>query len=145
MLRRVGAVLLGAVTYREFSAFWPTQDREALVNRLPKHVLSSTLESAPWGDLTPAVVERGDAVDVARRVAQQYVGDVVVWGSLTLARCLLEAGLVAELWLRIAPVTLGSGRAFFPDRDVPMRLVESGAHPGGWGSARYVLPGCRQY
>jgi dihydrofolate reductase len=139
--RAVDAALLGAVTYREFSAFWPTQDPQALVNWLPKHVVSNTLRAAPWGDLHPATVERGHGVDIARRVADQYAGDVIVWGSLTLARCLLQAGLVAELWLRIAPVTIGSGRTLTPDRDVRLLLAGSGAHPGGWGSARYKVLG----
>ena len=55
----VSAVLLGARTYREFSDYWPDQRPEADVNRLPKHVLSRGLSSAPWGELPPAMVERG--------------------------------------------------------------------------------------
>lgn len=136
----VDAVLLGSVTYREFSAFWPGESASAAVNRLPKHVLSCTLTEAPWGSLAPATVERGDAADVATRVDRQYAGNVVVWGSLTLARSLLDAGLVAEIWLRIVPVMIGSGRTFAPDRDVRLRLAGCGTDPGGWAFARYLVP-----
>jgi dihydrofolate reductase len=136
----VAAVLLGAQTYREFSAYWPTQDPALHVNRLPKHVLSTSLADAPWGDgFPPAVVERGDPVEVARAVERRYGGDVIVWGSLTVAEALLAAGAVDELWLRIVPVAVGKGRAFWPDADIELASAEVQAHPGGWVTSRYVL------
>jgi dihydrofolate reductase len=136
-MRRVSAVLLGARTYEEFSAYWPGQDPDADVNRLPKHVLSSSLRSAPWGALPPAVVERGSAADVARRLCDSYDGDVVVWGSLSVARDLLQQDAVDEIWLRVVPVLLGSGRGFSPERDVALAAAEVTAHPGGWTTVRY--------
>ncbi len=62
MLERVDAILLGANTYRMFSAYWPTADESTdagagPIHALPKHVVSSTLESAPCcpaGGLGPA-------------------------------------------------------------------------------------------
>lgn len=138
-MSHVAAVLLGAQTYREFSDFWPTQDSALYVNTIPKHVLSSTLESAPWGGLTPAVVERGDAADVALRLERDYGGDVIVWGSITLAHALLDAAVVDEVWLRIVPVALGAGRSFWPARDIDIATAETKAHPGGWTTARYTL------
>jgi hypothetical protein len=73
-MSRVRSVLLGAKTYREFSAHWPTQAPTLDVNRLPKHVLSRTIERAPWGDgeFPPATVEHGDAADVALGLEQRY-------------------------------------------------------------------------
>ena len=41
---------------------------------------------------------------------------IVVWGSLTLADALFEAGLVDELRLRVVPVLIGEGRSFTPRR-----------------------------
>ncbi len=80
-MTQVSAVLLGATTYREFSDYWPGQSPAASVNRLPKHVLSNNLAIAPWGDLQPATVERGDAATVTRRLAGQYPGDIIVVGK----------------------------------------------------------------
>ncbi|HEY0387540.1 MAG TPA: dihydrofolate reductase family protein [Gaiellales bacterium] len=138
-MARVAAVLLGTRTYREFSDYWPTQDPALPVNRLPKHVLSTTLDDAPWGALEPATVERGDAVEVARNLERHHGGDLIVWGSLTLARALLAAGAVEEVWLRIVPTALGTGRTFWPERDIEFRGVETVQHPGGWTTARLRL------
>jgi dihydrofolate reductase len=135
----VEAVLLGARTYREFSAYWPTQDPTLHVNRLPKHVLSATLEEAPWGDMPAATVERGDAVEVARSLESQYGGDIIIWGSLTVAEALLAGGVVDQVWLRVVPVTIGTGRSFWPAADLNVRLVETQSHPGGWATARYEV------
>jgi dihydrofolate reductase len=138
-MARVSAVLLGAQTYLEFSAYWPSQRPDADVNRLPKHVLSRSLSSAPWGELPPATVERGTAAEVTRRLAERYDGDVIVWGSLSLTRELLQLGLVDEIWLRVVPVALGCGRRFFPAQDIPFASAEVAAHPGGWATVRYEL------
>ena len=135
----VAAVLLGAETYREFSAYWPTQDPTLHVNSLPKHVLSATLEEAPWGDMPAATIERGDAVAVARALEQHCRGDIIVWGSLTLAEALLAGGVVDEVWLRVVPVTIGVGRSFWPAADLDVRLVETQRHPEGWATARYEI------
>lgn len=137
-LRTCEAILLGAQTYRLFAQFWPTesaaQQRLAgFINTTPKHVVSSTLEAAPWGEHPPAVLERGDGVDVARRLTQGYAGDVVVWGSLTLGASLLEAGAVDELRLRVVPTLLGAGRRL-TTRALPLQtwhLKSAVAYPAG--------------
>lgn len=137
---RVAAVLLGSQTYREFSEYWPTQDPVLPVNRLPKHVLSNSLESAPWGAKAPARVERGsDAATVARRLEKKYGGDVIVWGSLAVAEALLAARAVDELWLRVVPVAIGVGRTFWPPQDIELRDAEILDNGSGWGRARYQL------
>jgi len=140
-MSRVRSVLLGAKTYREFSAHWPTQAPTLDVNRLPKHVLSRTIERAPWGDgeFPPATVEHGDAADVALGLEQRYGGDVIVWGSLTVARALLSAGAVDEVWLRVVPVAVGGGRTFWPQHDVEFSALETKVHPGGWTTTRCQL------
>jgi dihydrofolate reductase len=138
-MSRVSAVLLGAQTYREFRDYWPAQDPASAVNRLPKHVASRTLVAAPWGDLPPAELERDDPASVVRRLEQRYDGDLIVWGSLTLAASLFDAGLVDELWLRVVPKALGGGRGFLPDRDIVFSDVEMVGHVGGWSTVRYVV------
>jgi dihydrofolate reductase len=136
---RVSAVLLGARTYAEFAAHWPDQDPGLPVNSLPKHVLSRSLDEAPWGGMAPAVVESGDVVEVARRLAERYGGDLIVWGSLSVAEQLFAAGEVDELWLRVVPVAIGQGRSVFPPQDVALRSAEVAAHPEGWVTVRYEV------
>jgi dihydrofolate reductase len=53
-LETVGAIVLGASTYRMFSGYWPTPRAEGelvapKINSLPKYVFSRSLNSAPWG------------------------------------------------------------------------------------------------
>ncbi len=115
LLAHVDAILLGRVTYELFEAYWPsrTETDEPVagpINRLPKHVVTHTLAKAPWGQWSSAIVESGEPRDTARRLAAQYAGDIVVWGSLTLAGALLQAGLVDELRLRVVPALIGQGR-----------------------------------
>jgi dihydrofolate reductase len=119
MLRDVGAIVLGANTYRMFAAYWPQADPAvepvaAPIRDLPKFVVSSTLAAAPWGEDQAATLLRGDGVAAVRGLRGRIEGDLIVWGSLTLADALLQAGEVDVLRLRIVPVLLGRGRSFAP-------------------------------
>ena len=119
MLGSVGAIVLGARTYRMFADYWPQADPQiepvaAPIRDLPKFVVSSTLAQAPWGQDQVATVLRGDGVTAVRGLRGRIDGDLVVWGSLTLCDALLRAGEVDVLRLRIVPVLLGQGRAFAP-------------------------------
>lgn len=142
MLTGVDAIVFGRTTYEMFAAYWPTADPEAepvteLVNRLPKHVVSSTLDRAPWGD-GEIGVERDGAAAV-RRLADRYSEDVIVWGSLALTDDLFRAGAVDVLRLRIIPGLIGSGRPVTPAdlEPVALELEKSHMHPGGVVTLQY--------
>jgi dihydrofolate reductase len=122
-LEGLDRILLGAETYRLFLDFWPTSASadEILaprLNSMPKTVISSTLDAAPWGDFPAADVGSGDAVETVRRLREN--DNIVLWGSVSLMNTLLEANLVDELQLRILPISLGSGRPLFT---VPFRAT----------------------
>ncbi|WP_159449613.1 dihydrofolate reductase family protein [Demequina sp. NBRC 110057] len=111
-LEHTDAILLGATTYRMFIAYWPTASADPLaepINHLPKHIVSSTLPEAPWGDHSPATVEPGDPIATADRLKESYGRDIILWGSLQLASTLMEAGRVDEVRLRVTPVAIGQG------------------------------------
>ena len=119
MLGGVGAIVLGARTYRMFADYWPQADPSvepvaAPIRDLPKFVVSSTLDRAPWGADQSATVVRGDGVASVRDLRRRIDGDLVVWGSLTLSDALLRAGEVGVLRLRMLPLVLGAGRSFAP-------------------------------
>ena len=48
------------------------------------------------------------AADAVRALKGRF-GSIIVWGSLSLANALLEAGLVDRLRLRITPSMIGDG------------------------------------
>ena len=113
-------ILLGAVTYRMFAAYWPEQTTETqaiadALNATPKVVFSSMLESAPWGSWEPARLVSGSAAEEVRRLKAEPGKDMVVWGSLALSGSLMREGLVVEYRLQICPVVLGRGKRLFEE------------------------------
>lgn len=136
------AILFGATTYRMFADYWPKADPEvehvaALIERLPKFVVSNTLTEAPWGDGRIEILS-GDGAERTAALKDRF-GTVIVWGSLVLTDALFAAGLVDELHLRVVPVLLGDGRSFTPSGlgDRPLELDRVVPRPGGVVSLRY--------
>ena len=119
MLSGVAAIVLGANTYRMFAGYWPSADPATEpvavpIRELPKFVVSSTLESAPWGANDSAEILKGDGVAAVRELRQRFTGNLIIWGSLTLSDALMRAGEVDVLRLRMLPILTGSGRSFAP-------------------------------
>lgn len=131
-LETVGAIVLGASTYRMFAGYWPTPaaDGELVaprINSLPKYVFSRSLSSAPWGDYEEATIEAGDAAEAIQRLKSEIAGDLVLWGSLSLTQSLWQASAIDRLRLVVLPVALGSGRGVFPadSRTLRLRLIRN--------------------
>ena len=106
------ALLLGRVTYEGFAEAWPSREGEFAdtFNRMPKYVVSSTLQQADWENST---VLRGDLAEEVAQLKAKHDGDVVVHGSAQLVQGLLEQDLVDELRLMVFPVVLGDGKRLF--------------------------------
>lgn len=129
-LAGVDAILFGRRTYELFAAYWPqTEPSEdavaAPIDRLPKFVVSRTLDRAPWGDGEIEILRDGP-VDAVRSLKTQY-RSIAIWGSLQLTDALFRAGEVDILRLRIVPMLLGSGRPVAPPQTgrSPLELVAS--------------------
>jgi dihydrofolate reductase len=138
MLSSVSAIVFGAKTYRMFADYWPYVDpaiepAAVPINSLPKFVVSSTLESAPWGSHVSAKILRGDGIAAVQDLRSRFGGDLIVWGSLSLSDALLRSGEVDVIRLRMLPVLLGHGRSFAPsDLGVcQLSLVSTKAFAGG--------------
>jgi dihydrofolate reductase len=122
------ALLLGRVTYEGFAAAWPTITDEAgfadKMNSMPKYVVSSTLGELTWNN--SRLVE-GDISEEVAKLKEQAGGDILVAGSATLVRTLVDQNLVDELRLMVFPVVLGAGKRLFGESAAPkaFRLLES--------------------
>ena len=118
------ALLLGRRSDAWFAARWTTRTGEWAdrLNRLPKYVVSATIEHPQWGNAT---VLKGDVVSEVSALKEKLDGEIVVYASYQLGRTLLEHDLVDELRLTVFPVTLGVGQRFFGEtgNKKPMRLV----------------------
>jgi dihydrofolate reductase len=122
------ASLLGRVTYEGFAAAWP--DREGMagpegefakkLNSMPKHVASTTLTDPEWNNSS---VINGNVPEEVEKLKDQYKGDILVSGSVTLVKTLVENDLVDQWNLMVFPTLLGSGKRLFPD-GVPRRNLK---------------------
>jgi dihydrofolate reductase len=110
-------LLQGRRTYQVSAEAWPQRSGDAFadwINRAQKYVVSDTLTDA---DITwkPTTIIRGDdLVNEVSAMRNKPGGDIYIYGSLSVARTLLTAGLVDELVLMIEPITLGGGKTLFP-------------------------------
>ncbi|MGH7458654.1 MAG: dihydrofolate reductase family protein [Longimicrobiaceae bacterium] len=141
-LDTVDTMMLGANTYELFVAYWPEATDEGVfaekLNSLSKIVVSTTLESASWGKWEGAEITSNPAEKLAQ-LKQQQGKDIVVWGSLTLARSLMKEALIDEYQLRVCPVVLGEGKRIFADGIAPvgMELLEAKTYDAGMVLLRY--------
>lgn len=53
-------------------------------------------------------------VEAIRKLKQQKRKDMVIWGSFSLAKQLIEANLIDEYHLQICPTAVGGGTLLFP-------------------------------
>ena len=120
------ALLMGRRSDEYFGTRSATQSGEWLdkLNRLPKYVVSSTLEKPKW---TNATVLRGEVVSEVSKLKQRIDGEIVVYGSRPLVHTLIEHDLVDELRLTVFPVALGAGERLFGETSDKrtLRLIDT--------------------
>jgi dihydrofolate reductase len=143
--RETACAFYGRRLYELMSAYWPTADKAADATPLivdfariwcdmPKVVFSRTLQSVEWN----ARLERGDPVQVVTKLKAEIDGRLEVAGA-TLAAPIVQAGLVDEYRIVIAPTAVGGGIRFFPTLPswISLRLLENRTFPGGTVLLRY--------
>src|SRR5262249_54461321 len=101
------ALLLGRVTYEGFAAAWPDMEHEEgpfadKMNTMPKYVASRTLTDMKW-NATPI---RGDVAGEVAKLKRDPGQNLLIYGSGSLVRLLLQHGLLDQLRLMIHPVVL---------------------------------------
>jgi len=113
-LASVDTLLLGRKTFDVFAGYWPTQSGAGFadpINKYPKYVVSRSLQKTEWNN---SHILRDVAKDVAA-LKKTDGGDILVYGSATLAKALLHHDLVDELHLLLYPVSVGGGVRLFDD------------------------------
>jgi dihydrofolate reductase len=110
-------LLFGRRTWQGMAAAWPERAGDPYadqMNAIRKYVVSRTLteDDLTWNNTT-LLPGDGALAEIAALRAQDG-GDLLVWGSATLATALLAEGLVDELNLMIEPILLGGGKRIFP-------------------------------
>ena len=132
------AMLFGRVTYEGFAGAWP--DREAAGEadaEMAKHLgVRKIVVSHRPIELTWRNSEQleGDFVEgVTALKADPSINRIVLSGSTSVVRQLLDAGLLDELHLFVHPATAGSGLKLFADGapPLPLKLLSSRAFTTG--------------
>jgi dihydrofolate reductase len=124
-------LLLGRKTFEIFASYWPHHQEEGPeINRATKYVASNTLTTHEW---SKSVFLKGDVVNEIKQLKGQEGPDLQVHGSAELIQTLMEHDLVDEFWLKIFPVTLGTGKRLFDQGTIPAAytLVDSKTSPSG--------------
>ena len=90
----------------------------------------------------PSVFLGGDIAEKVRELKQQDGPDLHVYGSASLLQTLFKHDLVDELWLKIYPITLGSGKRLFNDGTIPaFKVTEAQVSPNGIIIVKYERAG----
>jgi dihydrofolate reductase len=135
-------LLLGRRTYDIFAAYWPYAPDEMAEIRDPfdrctKFVVTHSDQPLEWHN------SQRTSIDALREIRQSDGPDLIIQGSSMLYPQLLDAGLLDELTLMIAPVVLGQGKRLFGDGTPPRTLRLAGHTVGDKGCivATYVPTG----
>ncbi|WP_061295556.1 dihydrofolate reductase family protein [Leptospira interrogans] len=131
--------LLGRKTFEIFASYWPEHaDFWPGINEGTKYVMSKTVKKSDWKNS----VFLESLADI-KKLKNSEGSDIQVWGSGELIQLLFKNDLVDELWLKIFPVTLNTGKRLFGDGTIPaaFTLIESSVTPSGVIIANYKRAG----
>ena len=134
-------LLLGRKTFDIWEPFWPKHvDIWPGSSTATKYVASNTLTSSDW---KPTVFLSGDVAEKVRKLKQESGPDLHLYGSANLLQTLMKHDLVDEFWLKIYPLTLGTGKRLFTDGTIPatFQLTEGQITPSGVIFANYQRAG----
>ena len=138
-MEKTEALLLGHKTYDIFAGYWPDHtDPWPQVNKITKYVVSKTLKNPTWEN---TVVIKN--IEELKDLKNSNGGDLQVYGSTNLLQTLMRYDLVDEFWLKIFPITLGTGKRLFEKGTIPasFELFKSLVTPSGVIIAYYKRAG----
>lgn len=140
-LQEADMLVFGKNTYKGMAEYWPIAKEEgevtALMNGIAKVVCSSSLEKAEWNNTT--IIR--DAIPELKLLKKQGTKPMYIFGSGKLTESLLNAGIIDEIRLCIAPIVLGKGRRLFTDENTARKLtlLESRSLQNGGVILRYEV------
>ncbi len=138
-MKETAALLLGRKTYDIFAGYWPfNTETWPQINKITKYVVSKTLKNPSWEN----TVVLHDSKELAE-LKKSDGPDLQVYGSSDLIQTLLKHDLVDEMWLKIFPITLGTGKRLFEKGTIPTayKLFKSNITPSGVIFAYYKRAG----
>jgi len=138
-MKATAALLLGRKTYDIWIGYWPEHPETwPQVNKITKYVVSTTLKNPTWEN-TEVITD----IEALKKIKNSKGPDLQVYGSADLVQSLMQHDLVDEFWLKIFPITLGTGKRLFEKGTMPasFTLVESKVTPSGVIFTKYKRSG----
>lgn len=151
LTRTADTALFGRLSYELLESYWPgakdepdaskgTLEYSSWYNRAQRIVVSRTMKdkSIPNGQVIADDVENG-----VRRIKEQQGKDILVFGSTSVARLLLDAGLVDECWIFVNALLFGKGIPLFKpnDRRTSLKLAGTRAFENDEFGLHYLVRG----
>lgn len=148
IVKTVGSPVYGKNTYDLMAGYWPTvlnnpsADQHSLehakwVQEVPKIVFSTTMKTADWNNTR---LIKSNVQEEIQKLKEAPGKDLVVFGSPTLSKSLMNFGLIDEYQLTMHPIILGKGISLF-DSNTQMsklKLLESKTLGSGVITLHYV-------
>lgn len=137
-------LLIGRKTFDIWEPYWPQHsDIWQSVNTATKYVASNTRTSSDW---QPTIFLSGDIAEKVAQLKQQPGPNLHIYGSANLLQTLMKHDLVDEFWLKIYPLTLGTGKKLFAEGTIPaaFKVTESQISPNGIIIVNYARSGAVQ-
>ena len=111
-------MLYGRITYEMLYPYWSSfkhneQGVADQLNNCKKYVASTTLKKAPWKDTE--IISK-ELIGKVEKIKKEAGGYILVQGSGSLVKPLLEARLVDEMRLLITPAIIGEGKRLFSEK-----------------------------
>jgi dihydrofolate reductase len=133
--------LYGRGTYEIMEAYWPTAadqpnaskhdiEHSSWYKSVQKIVVSKTLKSS---ELKNAMLFNENLLDEIGKLKNEKGKEIVLFGSPTLTRSLMNENLIDEYWLFINPILLGQGNNLFKDlsHEIKLKLLMSKTFASG--------------
>jgi dihydrofolate reductase len=137
-LSSADGLLFGRITYEGMAAYWQTAKGEVadFMNRLPKVLVSRTLERANWPNTK---LIKDNVTAEIQQLKQQGEKNIFVFGSANLSATLTQHNLFDDYRIAVAPVLLGRGKPLFPPNSnrLNLKLLDSRTLSNGCVILRY--------
>lgn len=131
----VGSPVYGRVTYELMKSYWPgvLKDQSASerdmnhakwLENVEKIVFSKSMKNDDWNNTT---FISGDLAGEINKLKDKSGKDLVIFGSPSLVKQLLDLGLIDEYHFSVSPVILGNGKSPFHNlkEKVKLKLLDS--------------------
>lgn len=118
------AMLYGRLTYEMLSGYWSQQKNNEFgvadkLNATKKYLISRTIKEASWGETT--IIDT-DVIEQIRDVKGIISGNILIQGSASIVKILIQANLLDEIKILTHPYIAGSGKRLF-ETEINQQLI----------------------